>query len=1153
MTENSEEARSSQFFLENCQSQEYFERLWSLERYSKVIERLPTPTFSCSSTEKLPPLPPVAKPEAPSSLYAMVTRNALHPPLMNAFSLTQASPFKEQKYWRSPSQSIGNNFSPNAANLSSLLWRNHITSLRTMSPEKQINQMKALEKERNANRGKPSERDMERYHYYISKGIPDHMLAPLPIGLWERLHKYLPSRLTSVWPTVVIELQQQIHEDYEYALRKSIVDYILLDPDERKRLFIEWLPVPYPSFVVRAPVPWHTRRKRAYEFCKRYLFTTGPIPLALQNIWCTEFSHLRFVNYDELINLPSPIEPKEFERLITEQCQATREILRKNWIPKCAQAFIELRDTWAYLLPARSSDSMELLRGMVNKSLQDLLSVLQTHSDGNSFEEPYDELKFLRRSPFLLKLHVADPKIIFVPSFRETRDCLLHCFQAITDAAENLPRVEVDIFPELRTHSLYLRSVAFGDQSIIEYTDKAMVVFRDNSIGPKDYLELYRPYGNLLNNKAELELRNFLKERHTLLAVKKKIENLQDLKAEISLLRQSVPMSLFTLDCKDVNEELANRVWKLRDIIVTFEMDENRDVNRGICRQYDEIMNRLSETPPDTEGLVKLQAYLREVGNTLVFKLKEEVAEAAERLNFLLDYAVLPYDDIKLNSTLFNWPEHILSIIDITNTRLTTLRENAEDDLKQRTTELEKRIMNAWDRVALMRRREVISQEEMLKSQSILDDFQADLEAFNADAEQINKEESFVGWEQTSFPQIMELRRQMEPFDKLWRTALAFDINNKEWLQSPYHTLDPYDIEQQVTDMYKTMHKLTKVLADLPGPAKVAQKVKAKLTKFQQFLPIIHIVCNPGIQPRHWDQMSDMVGFDIKPTEDTQLMTFLEFGLKSYLEQLEEVGAAAAKEHQLETTISKMKEEWRQMSFEMLPYRDTGLSILSAVDDIQVLLDDHIIKAQTMRNSPYIKPFEEEMIAWEAKLISMNDILDVWLKVQATWLYLEPIFSSEDILAQMPEEGRKFGVVDVLWREIMTEAVANPSCLVATDQRDMLRRLTDGLLLLEEIQKGLNDYLEKKRLYFPRFFFLSNDELLEILSETKDPQRVQPHLKKCFEGINRLMFTEQQEIIGMTSAEAESVPFITKIYPAKAKVKRALKLSNTLTSICTTV
>lgn len=71
-------------------------------------------------------------------------------------------------------------------------------------------------------------------------------------------------------------------------------------------------------------------------------------------------------------------------------------------------------------------------------------------------------------------------------------------------------------------------------------------------------------------------------------------------------------------------------------------------------------------------------------------------------------------------------------------------------------------------------------------------------------------------------------------------------------------------------------------------------------------------------------------------------------------------------------------------------------------------------------------------------------------------------------MAQMPEEGRKFGTVDGYWRDIMAEAVKDCHCLAATAQPNMLSRLVEANALLEDIQKGLNAYLEKKRLYFPR-------------------------------------------------------------------------------------
>lgn len=126
-----------------------------------------------------------------------------------------------------------------------------------------------------------------------------------------------------------------------------------------------------------------------------------------------------------------------------------------------------------------------------------------------------------------------------------------------------------------------------------------------------------------------------------------------------------------------------------------------------------------------------------------------------------------------------------------------------------------------------------------------------------------------------------------------------------------------------------------------------------------------------------------------------------------------------------------------------------------------------------------------------------------------------------------------------IWRNIMAKTVSDTRVLQATSQPNMLVNLQEANELLDEIMKGLNDYLEKKRLFFPRFFFLSNDELLEILSETKDPLRVQPHVRKCFEGIDHLEFRPDkfgnQDIVGMVSAEEEVVSFSNTIYPVDAK------------------
>ena len=74
----------------------------------------------------------------------------------------------------------------------------------------------------------------------------------------------------------------------------------------------------------------------------------------------------------------------------------------------------------------------------------------------------------------------------------------------------------------------------------------------------------------------------------------------------------------------------------------------------------------------------------------------------------------------------------------------------------------------------------------------------------------------------------------------------------------------------------------------------------------------------------------------------------------------------------------------------------------------------------------------------------------------------------------MPEEGEKFHTVDATWRAVMATAAAAPAVLPLGRDPAILTKLDECNGLLDEIQKGLVTYLEKKRLFFPRFDFFSN-------------------------------------------------------------------------------
>jgi dynein heavy chain, axonemal len=272
-----------------------------------------------------------------------------------------------------------------------------------------------------------------------------------------------------------------------------------------------------------------------------------------------------------------------------------------------------------------------------------------------------------------------------------------------------------------------------------------------------------------------------------------------------------------------------------------------------------------------------------------------------------------------------------------------------------------------------------------------------------------------------------------------------FNIKHEDWMHGSFIKLDAAYIEESVTEWCKKMMKLSKSLPrdDLRS---VAEVLRVKLEEFRTFLPLISCICNPGMRGRHWQAISEVAGFKVTPSEDESLHALLHKGLLMYDTQLQELSDSASREHALERQLDKMQADWVGVVFELAPWKHTGGCILkgASVEEVQQQLDDHAIKSQAMMSSPFAVPFHDRISSWTAKLSKMQSIFDEWLTCQVKWMYLGPVYGSEEIAKQMPKERKEFAIVDSKFRRIMAATEKNPDVLAICGMDGLLEDLADA-------------------------------------------------------------------------------------------------------------
>lgn len=96
------------------------------------------------------------------------------------------------------------------------------------------------------------------------------------------------------------------------------------------------------------------------------------------------------------------------------------------------------------------------------------------------------------------------------------------------------------------------------------------------------------------------------------------------------------------------------------------------------------------------------------------------------------------------------------------------------------------------------------------------------------------------------------------------------------------------------------------------------------------------------------------------------------------------ISVSATRELALQELLAKMIHEWDNVLFSTMPFKDSGVTILTQLDDIEALLEEHIVKMQAMRGSAFVKPIENEVKLFYDLLLRMQKTIDEWTKVPAT-------------------------------------------------------------------------------------------------------------------------------------------------------------------------